>query len=187
MRVVVEQLQALRDELRSLANASKQLVRNRMDDRLELLDDQTNPTNIYKNLFIKGQRSVFLAPVISDTSSAIKTKPLADWIDRLGRGVQPNSCATKNLIEDSGLFNRLVLAQFKADSIAAQTIEWFFKTLAKPPQNLRLDLGGGHLRPLGFNVADLVVNPWFDRPLLTTDAERNNQLEIPVVQRISAI
>ena len=184
---VVEQLQALREELRSFADASKQLVRNCMVENKAMLDEQSDKTNIYKDLFIKGQRSVFLAPVLSDTSSAIKPKPLADWIDSLGWGMQPNSCVTKNLIEDSKLFNRFVLAKFKVDSIAFQTIDWFFTNLAKPPQNLRLDLGGGHLRPLGFSFADLVVNPWFDQPLLTTAARRNDQLENPVDQKIPAL
>jgi hypothetical protein len=184
---VVEQLQALREELRSFADASKQLVRQCIGENKAMLDGQTENTNIYKYLFIKGQRSVFLAPVLSDTSSAIKPKPLADWIDSLGWGVQPNSCATKNLIEESGLFNRFVLAKFKVDSIACQTIDWFFNNLAKPPQDLRLDLGGGHFRPLGFSFADLVVNPWFDKPLLTTAARRNDQLEKPVDQQIPAI
>jgi hypothetical protein len=117
----------------------------------------------------------------------VPSKALANWIDNRGWGVQPTSTVTKNLIKESGLFNLLVLAQFKSDQIALQTIEWFFDVLKKPRKSDRKYLGGGHLRPLGLNIADLVINPWFDLPLITSKTARNQALETPLEQAIQAI
>jgi hypothetical protein len=185
---VVDQLQALREELMQSAEASRKLVENCMAGTKRVLEANSSiPKLIYNDLYIKNQLSVLLAPVASDTSSAVPSKALANWIDNRGWGVQPTSTVTKNLIKESGLFNLLVLAQFKSDQIALQTIEWFFDVLKKPRKSDRKYLGGGHLRPLGFNIADLVINPWFDLPLITSKTARNQALETPLEQAIQAI
>jgi hypothetical protein len=112
------------------------------------------------SIFIKGQDSVLLAPDNSGTSAAIKPKVLADFIDALGLGVKPSPNETYALIKDSNLFNLLGLVKFEKDTIAKDTVNWFINILQKPPQdqNLIADLKGGHLRPLGVQIGNSVIN-----------------------------
>jgi hypothetical protein len=133
--------------------------------------------SIYDDLFIVDQKSILLAPVASDTSSAVRPKALAKLIDRLGWGVQPTSAVTKSLIKKADLFNLLVLAKFMSDKLAHDTIDWFYKTLDKPKAPDRNPYPGGHLRPLGFTLGHYVINPWFDFPLITSKSARNQALE----------
>jgi hypothetical protein len=146
-----------------------------------------NTSLIYANLYIKDQTSVLLAPVTSDTSSAVRPKAFAEWLDRRGWGVEPTAKVTRNLIQESNLFNLLVLAEFQADQIAKETIQWFYTCLEKPAEPDRRRLAGGHLRPLGFSLGQSVINPWFDLPFITSIRARNQAFEELIGRELQAI
>lgn len=148
-------------------------------------------TYVHKNIningvFIKGQVSILLAPAVADTGSAIRPQFLADIIDNLGWGVKPTVEETQHLIKDSGLFNIMGLICFKSDNIAKSTCEWFTNTLQKPPQYFRKTVAGGHLRPLGIQLAKYVVN-LFDKPLIESVQERNKAFEHSVIQLLEEL
>ncbi|MEH2228049.1 MAG: DUF1350 family protein [Nostoc sp.] len=148
-------------------------------------------TYVHKNIkinsvFIKGQVSILLAPAIADTGSAIRPQFLADIIDNLGWGVKPTVEETQHLIKDSGLFNIMGLVCFKSDNIAQSTCEWFTNILQKPPQDFRNTVAGGHLRPLGIQLAKYVVN-LFDKPLIESVQERNKAFEHNVIQLLEKL
>lgn len=138
------------------------------------------------SVFIKGQVSILLAPAIADTGSAIRPQFLADIIDNLGWGVKPTVEETRNLIKDSGLFNIMGLVCFKSDNIAKSTCEWFTNILQKPPQDFRKTVAGGHLRPLGIQLAKYIVN-LFDKPLIESVQERNKAFEHNVIQLLEEL
>ncbi|MGV0105098.1 DUF1350 domain-containing protein [Nostoc sp. DSM 114160] len=148
-------------------------------------------TYVYKNIqinsvFIKGQVSILLAPAIADTGSAIRPQFLADIIDNLGWGVKPTVKETQYLIKDSGLFNIMGLVCFKSDNIAKSTCEWFTNILQKPPQNFRKTVAGGHLRPLGIQLAKYVVN-LFDKPSIESVPQRNKAFEHNVIKLLEEL
>ena len=148
-------------------------------------------TYVHKNIkinsvFIKGQVSILLAPAIADTGSAIRPQFLADIIDNLGWGVKPTVEETQHLIKDSGLFNIMGLVCFKSDNIAKSTCEWFTNILQKPAQDFRKTVAGGHLRPLGIQLAKYVIN-LFDKPLIESVQERNKAFEHNVIQLLEKL
>ncbi|MHC5596244.1 MAG: DUF1350 family protein [Nostoc sp.] len=138
------------------------------------------------SVFIKGQSSILLAPAITETSSAIRPQFLADIIDNLGWGVKPTREETENLIKDSGLFNIVGLVCFKSDNIAKSTSEWFTNILQKPPEDFRKAFAGGHLRPLGIQLGNYVIN-LFDQPLIESVQERNRGFEDDVIQLLEKL
>ena len=138
------------------------------------------------SLFIKDQKSVFLAPDISDTASAIRPQFLADFIDSLGWGVRPTPNETFTSIQQSQLFNLLGLVRFKSDNIGKPTCDWFADTLNKPPSDFLKSLTGGHLKPLGVRVNGAVVNP-FDRPWFQPLARRNLEFELSAIDLFSSL
>ncbi|QMS92223.1 DUF1350 family protein [Nostoc edaphicum CCNP1411] len=140
----------------------------------------------FNSVFIKGQVSILLAPAIADTGSAIRPQFLADIIDNLGWGVKPTVEETQNLIKDSGLFNIMGLVCFKSDNIAKSTCEWFTNILQKPPQDFREKFAGGHLRPLGIQLGNYVIN-LFNKPLIESVQERNRGFEHSVIQLLEKL
>lgn len=175
---VVADLKTLREGLKLDAMTSRKLV-SRCNGRNQKLLEQASihPAFIYNDLFIRDQKSILLAPVASDTSSAVRPRALAEWIDNQGWGVQPSAAETKRLIKKADLFHLLVLARFDSDNLACDTIQWFYHTLNRPEASARGPFLGGHMRPLGFTLADQVINPWFDDPLITSATSRNQVLE----------
>lgn len=139
------------------------------------------------SIFIKGQPSILLAPDNSGTSSAIKPKFFADIIDALGFGVKPSPEETFALIKDSNMFNLLGLVSFKSDTIAKSTVEWFIKDLKKPPQNLRDDLRGGHLRPLGVQIGKYVINFPDSFPIIQSAKKRSAEFDSYVIQLLASV
>ncbi|MBD2410225.1 hypothetical protein FACHB389_19640 [Nostoc calcicola FACHB-389] len=133
------------------------------------------------SVFIKGQVSILLAPAITSTASAIRPQFLADIIDNLGFGVKPTIEETQNLIKDSELFNIMGLVRFQSDNIAKSTCDWFINILKKPPQEFLESLAGGHLKPLGIQLDNNVLN-LFDKPLIESVEERNKEFEQHVIE-----
>ena len=143
--------------------------------------------SIFKDLYIKDQPSILLAPVNSGTDSAIKPKIFADLIDSLGLGVKPSPAITRKLIQQNNLFNLLILTRFQSDKIAAETCNWFIDTFGKPPVADRYCSGGGHLRPLGIPIASQVFTFCLDRPWLASITTRNKELEDSVNQHLKIL
>ena len=138
------------------------------------------------SIFIKGQRSILLAPDISGTASAIRPQFLANLLDDIGWGVKPTPEETYELIKESDLFNLLGLICFKSDNIAKSTCEWFINTLKKPPGDFMKTIEGGHLRPLGIRLGNHVFN-LFDRLPIESVEKRNIKFEFYVIQLLKEL
>ncbi|MFN6563670.1 MAG: DUF1350 family protein [Nostoc sp. ChiSLP01] len=138
------------------------------------------------SIFIKGQVSILLAPAITNTASAIRPQFLADIIDKLGFGVKPTIEETQNLIKDSELFNIMGLGCFKSDNIAKSTCDWFINIFKKPPQEFLENLAGGHLKPIGMQLGNNVLNP-FDKPLIESVEKRNKGFEQHVIELLKKL
>jgi hypothetical protein len=133
------------------------------------------------NIFIKDQASVFLAPDISSTSSAIKPQILADFIDSIGCGVKPSPEETKKLIKESNLFHLLSLVEFSSDKIAKETCQWFINYFQKRDRAFQYSLlTGGHLFPLGIPIGKYVFN--IAKPIIENLDERNSHFEAIVTK-----
>ena len=115
---------------------------------------------------IRNQRSLLLAPDISDTESAVRIRPLAQLLDRLGLGVLPTRRQTQCLIERSHLFNLTALISFDHDTVAGSVkdtdeeksdVLWLVNHLQR--QNLiRTELAGKHLEPIGVRIGNWIVD-----------------------------
>lgn len=165
---LIDDLQYESKSAQNLIHAYKQALGQPQDESAE---------TIFLNLFIKNQPSILLAPCTSDTSSAIRPKAFARLVEKWGLGVKPATATTCAIIKRSDLFGLLGLVQFQSDKIAADTCQWFLEVFGKPPKDNQKILLGGHLRPLGVQVGDRVVNPFFDWPLITSSDQRNAALE----------
>jgi len=124
------------------------------------------PANIF------NQRSLLIAPDISDTDSAIP-QPFARLVEHLGLGVNPSRRQTLCLIKNSRLFNLTALISFAQDEIAGRLadpdetqsdLRWLLNQMAHPNQQSvpRAELPGKHLEPIGIRIGDWIVdfNPW---------------------------
>ncbi|NJO41757.1 MAG: DUF1350 family protein [Cyanobacteria bacterium CRU_2_1] len=114
---------------------------------------------------ICGQRSLLMAPDISDTDSAIP-KPIARIVDALGLGVQPNRRQTLCLIEQSHLFNLTAMISFHQDSIAGNIqaqdetksdVVWLVRHLSDRDLPF-VELPGKHLEPIGIRIGNSIVD-----------------------------
>ncbi len=188
IRGIAQQLMVLRQGLVTEALASRNLISRCGGQKGELMErSASDPKFIYNDLFIRDQISVLLAPVNSDTSNAVRIRALAKWIDDRGWGVQPTPADTKNLIKKADLFHLLVLAAFKSDKLAKDTVAWFYNSLNRPDASAPVPFEGAHFRPMGFSLGDLVINPWFDRPMITAAASRNLELESQLDTQLQAL
>lgn len=66
------------------------------------------------------QPSLLIAPDISDTHDAVPIAPVADFLDRINKGVNPTRNKTIEYIRDTknSLFNLTALISFKDDTVA---------------------------------------------------------------------
>jgi hypothetical protein len=79
----------------------------------------------------------------------------------------------------------LGLISFKTDKIALSTCQWFESNFKKPPKEFQQKLNGGHLRPLGIRLENLVINfsDLKDKILLIESMQKREEyLESPVSQ-----
>jgi hypothetical protein len=141
--------------------------------------DQLQDNIKITSIFIKNQPSLLLAPVNTGLESAIP-QPLAGIVISLGVNVKPTPDETYALIKEGDLFNLMGLTAFKKDKLAATTCEWFEDKFKKPPQGFREDLKCGHLRPLGMQVGNFIIN--FPIPTIGSVKKRNTEFESPVSQ-----
>jgi hypothetical protein len=103
----------------------------------------------------------------------------------LGLNVKPTPDETYALIKKANLFGLLGLISFKTDKIALSTCQWFESNFKKPPKEFQQKLNGGHLRPLGIRLENLVINfsDLKDKILLIESMQKREEyLESPVSQ-----
>lgn len=183
IQTVVENLESLINELKQKRARATQLIKyylgKEQDTYWDRIEDPNIDKTFFKNLFIKGQTSILLAPVNSGTDSAIPTF-IARFIDKLGWGVKPTPQETYALIQATNLFNLLGLVRFKSDKIAKSTCEWFINIFKKPPTDFQNNLVGGHLKPLGVQLGSVIVNFPDSWPIIESPQRRNSELEIYV-------
>jgi len=151
-----------------------------------LIHDYVDRDIKINSIFIKGQFSILLAPVISDTSSAIRPQFLADLLDTFGLGVKPTAQETYRFIKESNLFNLMGLICFKSDNIAKSTCDFFMNTLEKPSTDFQESLEGGHLRPLGIQLANKIFNP-FDTIMLESLQKRNQGFKLYLMKLLKRL
>jgi hypothetical protein len=114
-----------------------------------------------KDISLKNQPSLFMAPVIAGLENAVPIPPLASLLKTCGLNVQPDVQETECLISRSPLFNLIALIAFERDTRARRTVNWFITNLSQklslsaPPYFLSKR---NHLAPLGWkNVDELLA------------------------------
>ncbi|MBD2498458.1 DUF1350 family protein [Nostoc sp. FACHB-280] len=190
VKSIVNDLVTLIRDLEKQRKKAKELTSYYVNQDLDQNQTDFDSSNVKINsIFIKSQASLLLAPVNTGLDSAIKPKALADFIISLGFNVKPTPEETEALIKNSNLFNLLGLVYFPLDNIGKSTREWFFNDLQKPPESLREKLKGGHLRPLGIRIGDLVFNfpDTFSLPPIEAVNKRNAEFETPVLKLLAAL
>ncbi len=105
-----------------------------------------------KDISLKNQPSLLMAPAITGIESAIPIPVLANLVKRLGLDVKPTVEQTHCLIKGSRLFNLIGLIAFSQDDIARETVSWLQRNLSNKP--VFSELPGKHLTPLGFRQGD---------------------------------
>ncbi|MFM2303985.1 MAG: hypothetical protein RLZZ135_1395 [Cyanobacteriota bacterium] len=152
------------------------------------------------NVSILDQPSVLVAPDISDTESAIPVPAIANFLDRIGWGVQPIRKQTQCSIERSRLFNLTALISFDKDTLAGSKADKFKS--AKVRQNsdvlwmieqlnqrkfpiLHRELAGKHLEPLGIRLGEYIIdlNP-FDKFI---KRQKSRQIEQCTIQFLAEL
>ncbi|MDZ8236245.1 MAG: hypothetical protein RMZ69_03560 [Nostoc sp. ChiQUE01a] len=78
------------------------------------------------------------------------------------------------------------LVRFQSDNIAKSTSDWFINIFKKPPQNFLESLAGGHLKPLGIQKSNKVLN-LFDKPLIESVQKRNQGFEHYVIELLQEL
>jgi hypothetical protein len=115
---------------------------------------------------ILGQRSVLLAPDISDLESAIPSRALVALLNRLGVGVRPNRQETLDLIRQSALFNLTAMISFNRDTVAGNLLDgdadksdvlWLSQYLQTKTAPVK-ELPGKHLEPLGWRIGRFIAD-----------------------------
>lgn len=113
---------------------------------------------------ILDQISVLIAPVISDTQSAILIPPVAELIDTLGLGVNPTREETFRFIKNNDLFNLTGIIPFSSDCQAGslsdsiesrKTVPALASILGKRVLLPEQDLEGGHGRPWSNRTSEI--------------------------------
>lgn len=117
----------------------------------------------FKDISLKNQPSILLAPVIAGIESAIPVPALANLSKKLGLDVQPTVKQTRCLINKSRLFGLTTAIAFDRDKIASNpeideegepkgTVQWLQKHL--PSIKFSELPNRQHLAPLGFRFGD---------------------------------
>ena len=166
---LLEFLSADKSRLQDIANESEYAALSYPVKEIEAIIEQVE----LKKASILNQPSLLIAPDISNTNSAIPIQAIANFIDRIGCGVQPDRKQTQFLIKRSNLFNLTGLISFNRDTIAGSITDenknkkirensdvlWFFKYLQSRNQPiLHQETHGKHLEPIGQQIGNYVVD-----------------------------
>ena len=134
-------------------------------------------TDNLKQLSLKNQPSILMAPIITGIEGAIPIKAIADVVKKF-IDARPSESETKQLIEDGArlieerkLVSAMAIIGFNKDQVQAKakTIGWLREILAHlPVPPINRQLAGTHLAPL--NLLD-----------------RNNELANVLIQLLSLL
>jgi hypothetical protein len=130
------------------------------------VEQLVNSKNKLKELFIKDERSLLIAPDFSDTNSAIPIALLANLIDKLGWGAKPTKQQTQALIQASPLFSLTSILSFERDMIAGNLanssgnsdVAWLVNNLDRRLMGVREIANTFHLEPHGKQINEVVVD-----------------------------
>jgi hypothetical protein len=145
-------------------NIQNQIKKNTKRSEVQL--QQIKQSFLDLSISIKDQKSILMAPEISNTQDAIKIPILPSLLDVLGLGVLPTKQETFDLIQQSDLFNLTKMISFDKDKIAGskgsmvvpdKTVRKLIKILGS--KLLHEEVKGQHLRPLGLEVGSNIVGP----------------------------
>lgn len=110
------------------------------------------------------QPSLLIAPDISDTKEAVPVPLVPELLDNIGRGVKPTREETREIIEQSDLFNLTALISFDKDKVAGtegeaaekSDVALFIRELeGKNRKLLRKQIPGKHEEIVGLKVRNL--------------------------------
>lgn len=142
--------------------ATIQQVTKQSDTQLQQIQNSIQGVSIS----IEDQRSLLMAPDISNTQDAIKIPLVPHLLDAVGLGVLPTKEETFDLIQQSDLFNLASMISFAQDEIAGNinsppsldnTVRTLLEILGDKLDSVELE--GKHLRPLGAELGELIVGP----------------------------
>jgi Protein of unknown function (DUF1350) len=143
---------------------SRQIQKNtkRSDAQIQQIQQSVKGLSIS----IKDQKSLLMAPDISNTQDAIQVPFLPEFLDSIGLGVLPTKQETFDLIQQSTLFNLAKMISFDQDKIAGSekglpgldnTVRSLIEILGG--KLVHKEIEGKHLRPLGLELGDSIVGP----------------------------
>ncbi len=147
-------------------NENSEHVRNQIKKntkRPQVQIQQIEQSLLDLSISFKDQKSILMAPEISNTEDAVKIPLLPLLLDNLGLGVIPTKQETFDLIKQSNLFNLTKMVSFKDDKIAGsklvpdKTVGKLLKILAS--KLLHQEVEGKHLRPLGLEIGRKIIGP----------------------------
>ncbi len=145
---------------------------------------------------IMNQPSLLIAPDIGDTKDAlpISSPGLIKFLDKHNIGVRPNKQETKDLVQQSALFNLTALISFNQDGIAgnqsgipeASDVFWFIQTLAGKNGRtlLRQEIPGGHNEIVGLRVGNFVIDFNLAHGLLSPYPKQSELLVIEMLEQL---
>ena len=147
-------------------NENSEHVRNQIKKntkRPQVQIQQIEQSLLDLSISFKDQKSILMAPEISNTEDAVKIPLLPLLLDNLGLGVIPTKQETFDLIKQSNLFNLTKMVSFKNDKIAGsklvtdKTVGKLLKILGS--KLLHKEVEGKHLRPVGLEIGGRVIGP----------------------------
>lgn len=135
---------------------------------------------------IAPQKSLLIAPVMSDTKEAIQIPFLAKIIDKLGLGVYPTQEQTRALIKNSDFLNLTALLSFSQDEVAGSQsntnltnskeknsdVFWLVQQMQKS-SSIYQEISGKHLAPLGVKLNNNIIDLNYFQSGLKTKEFRN--------------
>jgi hypothetical protein len=122
-------------------------------DQYREIEERLKGTEL-KDISLRNQPSLLLAPAIEGIESAIPIPALAELAKQIGFDVKPTVKQTHCLIEGSRLFNLTALIAFEDDKIAEPTVTWLRSHLHNALVKFSLLPKRSHLAPLGRHFGD---------------------------------
>lgn len=110
---------------------------------------------------LKNQPSLLIAPDLSDTYEGVPITPVAQYLDRIGKGVRPDRNTMKKKLEESKRFGLTAILSFKSDDIAGtqcqspetSDVALVTSILEKTKNTLiKKEIPGKHLEIVGIRV-----------------------------------
>lgn len=112
---------------------------------------------------LKDQPSLLIAPDLSDTKEAVQIAPLAQYLDDIGRGVQPNRQEMSEKLKNSHRFGLTAILSFEQDDVSGtqnqptetSDVALITSILEQTTNNvlIKQEIPGKHLEIVGIKVS----------------------------------